>query len=88
MRQGLTKGNTIMKRLTVGEAQNLLREYGMVLTSNEGEYRVNYRHGAESTAYYTDDLDDALNTGIMAAIFLNAKQEARQQRLLEKQVAS
>jgi hypothetical protein len=29
-----------------------------------GEYRVNFRNGREETAYYTDDLSDALNTGI------------------------
>lgn len=29
------------------------------------EYRVNYWRGKEETAYYTNDLDDALHTGEM-----------------------
>jgi hypothetical protein len=28
------------------------------------EYRVNYSGGREATVYYTNDLDDAVNTGI------------------------
>ncbi len=36
----------------------------MVLRHNEfGEYRVNFQRGPESTAYYTNDLDDAVTTG-------------------------
>jgi len=31
---------------------------------NEGEYRVNFRGGKEATAYYTNDLRDAVQTAI------------------------
>jgi len=29
-----------------------------------GDYRVNFRDGNETTAYYTDDLEDAVNVGL------------------------
>jgi len=47
------------------EVEKELRELGITLThlSNTGEYRVNYKHGREATAYYTDDLQDAALTG-------------------------
>lgn len=31
------------------------------------EYRVNFRNGAEATAYYTNDLEDAVKTGLHMA---------------------
>ena len=46
-----------------------LRERSVRLsrTGVEGEYRVNYIGGQEPTAYYTDDLEDALATGLAMA---------------------
>lgn len=35
-----------------------------VTKTSEGEFRVNYRQGRESTAYYTDNAQDAINTAI------------------------
>jgi hypothetical protein len=32
-----------------------------------GNYRVNFRDGNETTAYYTDKLEDAVNTAIEMA---------------------
>jgi len=32
-----------------------------------GKYRVNFRDGNETTAYYTDDLEDAVNTAVEMA---------------------
>ena len=32
-----------------------------------GEYRVNFRDGNETTAYYTDSLEDAVNTAVEMA---------------------
>ena len=32
-----------------------------------GNYRVNFRDGNETTAYYTDNLDDAVNTAVEMA---------------------
>lgn len=52
--------------MTIREAQMELREYGMTLSKSPhgGQYRVNFKGGAEATAYYTDDRDDAVLTGI------------------------
>jgi hypothetical protein len=32
-----------------------------------GDYRVNFRDGDESTAYHTDNLEDAVNTAVVMA---------------------
>jgi len=55
--------------MTKKEAETLLRDAGMVITVNaaDNEYRVNYRGGKEETAYYTNDLDDAVTTGLLMA---------------------
>lgn len=62
---------TKKKKLTVAKARSVLRALGLVLSrdsdtggpTGSGEFRVNFRGGRESTAYYTDDLDDAYATG-------------------------
>jgi hypothetical protein len=38
--------------------------YRMTLRRQCGEYRVNFRDGAEATAYYTTDLEDAFATAV------------------------
>ena len=45
----------------------LLKGLGLSLTKklSVGEYRVNYIHGKEATACYTDDLQDAIDTGLL-----------------------
>ncbi|MFA5604171.1 MAG: hypothetical protein WDA12_04925 [Bacilli bacterium] len=49
-------------------AKKILRERGMVIKRDEyGEYQVNFSEGKEATAYYTDDLEDAVNTGLSMA---------------------
>ena len=53
--------------LTLAAASEELRACGMQIISKPGEYRVNYRGGKEATAYYTDDLADALSTGKIMA---------------------
>lgn len=54
---------------TLAEARKLLQGLGLVLTRNQEweTYRVNYRGGREGTAYYCDQLDDAVGTGISMA---------------------
>jgi hypothetical protein len=37
---------------------------GVRLMRVNGEYRVNFMGGKEATAYYTNDLQDAVNTAI------------------------
>jgi hypothetical protein len=34
----------------------------MTIRKRDGEYRVNFRGGDESTAYYTDELRDTIST--------------------------
>jgi hypothetical protein len=46
------------------EASTILRAAGMSLVTKDGEYRVNFTGGRETTAYYTHDLLDAVQTGI------------------------
>ncbi len=53
--------------MTLGLAKIKLRQVGMTLTRKDGEYRVNIAGGKEATAYYTDDIEDALNTGLAIA---------------------
>jgi hypothetical protein len=43
-------------------------DLGLTLrTVRSGNYRVNFRDGNETTAYYTDDLEDAVNTAVEMA---------------------
>jgi hypothetical protein len=51
--------------MTIQEARRILGSRGIVLRHHEGEYRVNYVRGREETAYYTNDLDDAVRTGLV-----------------------
>jgi hypothetical protein len=52
-------------KMTIKEAKQSLREHhGITLTKRDGEFRVNYIGGEEPTAYYTDDMADAINTGV------------------------
>ena len=48
--------------MTQKELFKSIRALGMVVTCTDGEYRVNYKGGSESSAYYTDDRMDALGT--------------------------
>lgn len=50
--------------LTLKNVKAELRKYNVVIEKRDDEYRVNVARGAESTAYYTNDLSDALGTGI------------------------
>ena len=50
--------------LTLKDAKLTLRQLGMSINKNQyGEYRVNFLGGDEATAYYTNDLNDAVMTG-------------------------
>lgn len=49
--------------MTIRDAKLEVAKLGMVLSKTEhGEFRVNFKGGSEATAYYTDDLDDAVGT--------------------------
>jgi hypothetical protein len=50
--------------MTIKQAKSLLAQWGITLRKTDaGDFRVNVRNGQESTAYYTNDLTDAVNTG-------------------------
>lgn len=49
-------------KLTLKTATALLSEMGFSLRKRDGEFRVNIHNGAEETAYYTDDIQDAVDT--------------------------
>ena len=52
-----------MAKLTIKELKSHLRNLGLTHSKIEDEHRVNYIGGHEKTAYYTNDIEDALNTG-------------------------
>ena len=54
--------------MTLQEAKSIARHLGLTLRQlRSGKYRVNFRDGNESTAHYTDNLDDAVNTAVAMA---------------------
>ena len=59
---------TIQKPMTLQEAKSIARHLGLTLRKvRSGDYRVNFRDGNENTAYYTDNLEDAVNTAVEMA---------------------
>ena len=57
---------TVAKALKV--AKVILKQYDMTIIHNEyDEYVVNMRGGKEATAYYTNDIGDAVATGVLMA---------------------
>jgi hypothetical protein len=54
--------------MTLQKAKSIARHLGLTLRQlRSGNYRVNFRDGNETTAYYTDKLEDAVNTAIEMA---------------------
>jgi len=47
---------------TVEEVKRAVRALDMTMRRDDGEWRINFVGGDEATAYYTDDLEDALWT--------------------------
>ena len=59
---------TIQKPITLQEAKSIARHLRFTLRQVcSGDYRVNFRDGNEITAYYTDNLEDAVNTAVEMA---------------------
>lgn len=52
-----------IKKLTIKEAKQWLANRGMTLRKRDDEFRVNFKGGNEASAYYTNDLRDACETG-------------------------
>jgi hypothetical protein len=56
------------KTMTLQEAKSIARHLGLTLRLvRSGAYRVNFRDGNETTAYYTDGLEDAVNAVVERA---------------------
>jgi hypothetical protein len=54
--------------MTLQEAKSIARHLGLTLREPlSGDFRVNFRDGNETTAYYTDNLEDAVNTVVEMA---------------------
>ena len=59
---------TIQKPIPLQEAKSIARHLGLTLRQLRfGNYRVNFRDGNETTAYYTDSLEDAVNAAVEMA---------------------
>ena len=59
---------TIQKPTTLQEAKSIARHLGLTLRQvRSGAYRVNVRDGNETTAYYTDNLEDAIKAAVEMA---------------------
>jgi hypothetical protein len=54
--------------MTLQKAKSIARRLGLTLREVcSGDYRVNFRDGNESTAYYTENLEEAVNTAVEMA---------------------
>jgi hypothetical protein len=54
--------------MTLQEAKSIARHLGLTLRKvRSGDYRVNFRDGNQTTPYYTDNLEDAVNTAVEMA---------------------
>ena len=59
---------TIQKPITLQQAKSIARHLGLTLRKvRSGNYRVNFRDGNETTAFYTHSLEDAVNTAVEMA---------------------
>jgi hypothetical protein len=54
--------------MTLREAKSIARHLGLTLRKlHSGEFRVNFRDGNKTTAYYTESLEDAFDTAVEMA---------------------
>jgi hypothetical protein len=54
--------------MTLQKAKSIARYLGLTLRQlRSGNYRVNFRDGNETTAYYTDKFEDAVNAVVVMA---------------------
>jgi hypothetical protein len=67
------------KSITIAEARKILTPLGILLQKHNYEYRVYHRGSKRDEGYYTDDLQDAVDTGRQMA-------EARDVRLAASRV--
>jgi len=48
--------------MTLQSAATMLRFWGCTIRKQDGEYRVNLKGNSEDSAYYTNDIIDAVKT--------------------------
>jgi hypothetical protein len=54
--------------MTLRKAKSIARHLRLTLRQLcSGDYRVNFRDGTETTAYYTNNLEDAVHTAVEMA---------------------
>ena len=54
--------------MTLQQAKSIARQLGLTLRQvRSGDYRVNFRDGNETTAYYAVGLEDAVNAAVAMA---------------------
>jgi len=54
--------------MTLQKAKSIARHLGLTLRQlRSSNFRVNFRDGDETTAYYTDNLEDAVVTAVEMA---------------------
>jgi len=54
--------------MTLQEAKSIARHLGLTLRKvRSGDYRVSSRDGDETIAYYTENLEDAVNAAVEMA---------------------
>ena len=71
--------------MTLQEAKSIARHLGLTLRGvRSGDYRVNFRDGNEMTAYYTDNLEDAVKTAIEMARTRDVTQAADEAVAVER----
>lgn len=62
--------------MTINAAKQIVQSMGCTLRKTDGEFRVNFKGAAEDTAYYTNDLFDAVETArLMGGEWIRRKAE-------------
>ena len=63
--------------MTYRSVQETLRKAGIVMSKRGDTHRINFFSGLEDTAYYTDSLQDALESGLRMASALASRRFRR-----------
>lgn len=66
---------------TVKEAMAFLRQFNMIIRKTDDEFRVNFKGGDEATAYYTTDLEDAIDTAKQMATRFKAMNKTHEKEM-------
>ena len=63
--------------MTYRSVQETLRKAGIVMSKRGDTHRINFFSGLENTAYYTDSLQDALESGLRMSSALSSRRARR-----------